>query len=411
VHDVLSGIRVLEVASWTFVPAAGAVLADWGADVVKVEHPVSGDPQRGLITSGLIPGAAGVVNFMMEQPNRGKRSIGLDISTPGGREVLYKLVESSDVFLTNFLPDARARLQIDLEDIRAVNPQIIYVRGHGQGTRGPDAHKGGYDGASYWARGGIGASLTPADREWPISQTAAFGDLNGGMTIAGGISGALVKRERTGEPSVVDVSLLGLAMWTMSPNILASRLFDLPGGLPSFGTRPVAPNPLVGIYKTKDGRFISLVMLEADRFWADFVTHLGRGDLIDDPRFKDATVRQEHRAECLAELDAAFATKTLDEWKTVFADLAGVWAPVQNVYELYEDPQAVANGYVVHIDAGDGGDGGGTFPVIANPVQFDETPPSLRGAPEHGQHTEEILLELGLDWDAIVAHKEAGAVL
>jgi crotonobetainyl-CoA:carnitine CoA-transferase CaiB-like acyl-CoA transferase len=200
-------------------------------------------------------------------------------------------------------------------------------------------------------------------------------------------------------------------MWTMSPNILASRLFDLPGGLPSFGTRPVSPNPLVGMYKTKDERFISVVMLEPDRFWADFVTHLGRPDLVDDPRFKDATVRLEHRAECLAELDAAFATKTLDEWKTVFADLAGVWAPVQNVYELYEDPQAVANGYVVHIDAGDGGDGGGTFPVIANPVQFDETPPSLRGAPEHGQHTEEILLELGLDWDAIIAHKEAGAVL
>lgn len=406
-HDVLQGIRVIEVASWTFVPAAGAVLADWGADVIKVEHPTTGDPQRGLITSGLIPGAAGVVNFMIEQPNRGKRSIGLDIANPAGRDVLYRLVESADVFLTNFLPDARQRLQIDVEHVRAVNPRIIYVRGHGQGTKGPDAAKGGYDGASYWARGGIGASLTPADREWPVSQTAGFGDLNGGMTIAGGICGALVKRERTGEPSVVDVSLLGLAMWTMSPNVLASRLFNLPGGLPSFGARPVSPNPLVGIYKTKDGRFVSLVMLEADKFWADFVAHLGRPDLADDPRFADAAARSEHRDACLAELDAAFASKTLDEWRVALDGMKGVWAPMQTVYETVDDPQSVANGYVVDVEGGDGS----TFPVVASPVQFDETPFTLTPAPEHGQHTEEILMDLGLDWDTILAHKESGAVL
>jgi crotonobetainyl-CoA:carnitine CoA-transferase CaiB-like acyl-CoA transferase len=196
-------------------------------------------------------------------------------------------------------------------------------------------------------------------------------------------------------------------MWTMSPNILASRLFDLPGGLPSFGLRPVSPNPLVGMYRTKDDRFISLVMLEADRFWADLVVHLGRPDLVDDPRFKDATVRGEHRDECLAELDAAFGSRTLAEWREALADVEGVWAPVQNVYETYDDPQAVANGYIRQIDAGDGS----TFPVVASPVQFDETPASLTPAPEHGQHTEEILLELGLEWDAIIAHKESGAVL
>ena len=407
-HDVLRGIRVLEVASWTFVPAAGAVLADWGADVIKVEHPVTGDPQRGLITSGLIPGAAGVVNFMIEQPNRGKRSVGIDLAHPDGRELLYTLVEGSDVFLTNFMPDARERLRIDVDDIRARNPSIIYVRGHGQGTKGPDAAKGGYDAASYWARGGIGASITPPDREWPVSQTAGFGDLNGGMTIAGGICGALLKRERTGEPSVVDVSLLGLAMWTMSPNVLASRLFNLPGGLPSFGVRPVSPNPLVGVYRTKDGRFITLVMLEPDRFWADLVEHLGRPDLADDARFKDATVRAENRDACLAELDAAFESRTLDEWREAFADLKGVWAPMQTVYETYDDPQTVANGYVVQVDPGDGSD---AFPVVASPVQFDETPFTLTPAPEHGQHTDEVLMDLGLDWDAIAAHKESGAIL
>ena len=144
---VLEGIRVLEVAQWWFVPSAAAVLSDWGADVIKVEHPVTGDPQRGLITSGLLP--KGSFNFMWEQPNRGKRSIGIDLSTPDGLEILYKLVEKSDVFLTSFLPPARQRLRIDVEHIRARNPDIVYVRGSGQGVRGPDAEKGGYDGASF----------------------------------------------------------------------------------------------------------------------------------------------------------------------------------------------------------------------------------------------------------------------
>src|SRR5262249_38472208 len=178
--DILSGIRVVELAAWTFVPAAGAVLADWGADVIKVEHPETGDPQRGLISSGLIPGGPGAVNYIMEQPNRGKRSIGLDISTDDGRELLYELARSSDVFLTSFLPASRQKLQIDVEHIKAVNPNIVYVRGSGQGPLGPDAEQGGLDGASYWARGGIANALTPPELEWPVSPRPAFGDLPGG---------------------------------------------------------------------------------------------------------------------------------------------------------------------------------------------------------------------------------------
>ena len=179
-NRVLEGVRVVEVASWTFVPAAGAVLADWGADVLKIEHPVTGDPQRGLISSGLIPAGAGGINYIMEQPNRGKRSVALNLGTDDGRDLLYRLTETADVFLTNFLPDARERLRIDVEHIRARNPQIVYVRGTGQGVRGPDARKGGYDGASYWARGGLAMALTPAGLEWPISPRPAFGDVMGG---------------------------------------------------------------------------------------------------------------------------------------------------------------------------------------------------------------------------------------
>ncbi len=403
--DVMSGVRVLEVASWTFVPSAGAVLADWGADVLKIEHPRSGDPQRGLITSGLVPGGEGGVNFMMEFPNRGKRSVGLDISAPGGQELLYRLAETSDVFLTNFLPPARKRLKMDVEDIRARNPQIIYVRGSGQGVKGAEATRGGYDGASYWARGGIAASLTPADREYPISQTAAFGDLNGGMTIAGGISAALFKRERTGMPSVVDVSLLGLAMWTLSPGVVASKLLEKAAVTRSAGMSK-SPNPIVGTYKTRDNRFVSLVMLESDRYWPDLCKHVGRPELAQDPRFVDAAKRFENSDECVALLKEIFASRTLAEWRKALATAEGVWAPVQNARELHDDSQAIANGYLPQVSSD-----GKAFALVASPVQFDETPPPLDPAPEHGQHTEEVLLELGMTWEEIIEQKEAGAIL
>jgi crotonobetainyl-CoA:carnitine CoA-transferase CaiB-like acyl-CoA transferase len=401
---VLEGVRVLEVAQWWFVPSAGAALADWGADVIKVEHPVTGDPQRGLITSGLVP--AGGFNFMWEQPNRGKRSIGIDISQPGGLEILYKLAEKSDVFLTSFLPAARRRLGIDVDRIRARNPKIIYARGSGQGVRGPDAEKGGYDGASFWARGGLAEAFTYAVKtETPVSQRPAFGDGIGGMTIAGGIAAALFRRERTGEPSVVDISLLATACWVLAPDITAAPFIPR---FPSGGDRRQMPNPLVGQYKTKDERWLILIMLQPDRFWPDLCRHLGRADLIDDPRFRDAKVRFENRGACVDTLDAIFAEHTLDEWREKLDTLEGVWAPMQTPREIHDDRQVVANGYLPEVE----GHGGERFRLAANPVQFGETPAQLGPAPEHGQHTEEILLDLlGLSWDEISAHKEAKAIL
>ena len=205
-----------------FIPSGGSVLVDWGAEVLKIEHPETGDPQRGLITSGLMPGGKSLINFMIEQPNRGKQSIAIDISHPDGHEALMKLVETADVFLTNYLPPIRRKLKIDTEDIRARNPNIIIARGSGQGPKGPDAEKGGFDGASFWARGGGGHR--PCRRAKAGGRggqpTPAFGDVMGGMATAGGIAAALVKRERTGEPSIVDVSLLATAMWQISPMVL-----------------------------------------------------------------------------------------------------------------------------------------------------------------------------------------------
>jgi crotonobetainyl-CoA:carnitine CoA-transferase CaiB-like acyl-CoA transferase len=404
-NRVMEGVRVVEVASWTFVPAAGAVLADWGADVLKIEHPVSGDPQRGLISSGLIPAGAGGVNYIMEQPNRSKRSVALDLGNDEGRELLYRLVETADVFLTNFLPDARERLRVDVEHIRARNPQIVYVRGTGQGTRGPDARKGGYDGASYWARGGLAMALTPPELEWPISPRPAFGDVMGGMTIAGGIAAALFHRERTGETAVVDVSLLGLALWNLGPDVVASKLYET-SQPPRFSRRDL-PNPIVGVYRTQDGRFISLMMLESDRYWADFCRHIDRPELIDDTRFVDAAARYQNRGECIELLDEVFAARPFAEWCRKLATMTGVWAPMQTAREVHDDPQCIANGYLPTVTSAEGAE----FSLVANPVQFDESPAELSHAPDHGQHTEEVLLELGLTWPEIAAHKATGAIL
>jgi crotonobetainyl-CoA:carnitine CoA-transferase CaiB-like acyl-CoA transferase len=402
----MAGVRVVELAAWTFVPAAGAVLAEWGADVIKVEHPEGGDPQRGLISSGLIPGGPGRCNYLVEQPNHNKRSIALDVKHPEGRGVLLELCRGADVFLTNWLPGPRRRARLDVEDVRAVNPDIVYVRGSGQGARGPDADKGGYDGSAFWARSGIADALTqlPGDAYGP-GQTPAFGDLAGAQTIAGGIAAALFKRLHTGETSVVDVSLLGLGTWMMSPNIVAHKVFaDV--SLPKF-VREEAPNPVANRYRTKDGRVVHLVMLQAVRFWPEVITALGRPELAKDPRFAEPAALFRHRAAAIRILDEIFATRTLAEWREALRDIQGVWAPAQKAIELHDDVQVIANGYVDQVAAGDGS----SFPLVTNPVQFDEKPTPLVRAPEVGQHTEEILAELGLDWDRILELKAAGAVL
>jgi len=406
VSGPLDGITIIEVASWMFIPSGGSVLVDWGADVIKVEHPETGDPQRGLITSGLLPGGKGAVNFMIEQPNRGKRSVGIDLNTPEGHEILMKLVATADVFLTNYLPHVRSKLKIDTEDLRAANPNIIIARGSGAGPKGPEAHKGGYDGAAFWARGGVGVSMPEREGGWPPGQpTPAFGDVMGGLATAGAIAAALVKRERTGEPSVVDVSLLATAMWQVSPMIIASKLFGF-SKIPQ-GDRTRSPNPGVGTYRTSDDRFIALMLLQSDKFWDDFTARLGVPDMATDERFCDSTVRAQNAQECIARLDAAFATKTLAEWKEVLDDFAGVWSPFQTLDELYDDPQVVANGYLPTMTASNGDD----VQLVASPAQFDEVAVTVERAPEHGEHTELVLMDLGYDWDQIAAMKESGAIL
>ena len=242
------------------------------------------------------------MNHFVEQPNRGKRSVAIDTRTPDGLELLMKIVETADVFLTNLLPDSRERMGIDVDQIRARNPKIIYARGHGYGTKGELSEQGGFDLAAYWARGGIGDAYSLGDGSYPAIQRPAFGDVYGGLSIAAGIAGALLKRERTGEPSVVDVSLLNAAIWQLGPDIVGAGITGQ--DIPKFNLEEM-PNPVASMYKTKDGRFIAFVLLQADRFWSDFCTRLGRTDLIDDERYANAAVRfrQPGRLHCRAAQD------------------------------------------------------------------------------------------------------------
>ena len=217
--QVMKGVRVLEVAQYTFVPAAGAILADWGADVIKIEHPVRGDTQRGFINIGGMK-IDPMRHTMIEHPNRGKRSVGVDISKPDGIELIYEIAKTADVFLTNYLPSQRQKMKFDVEHIRAANPKIIYARGSAYGDKGPEREVGGFDGTAFWSRSGVGYSMTPEGLDGPLTQgIAAFGDSIGGMNIAGGISAALFHRERTGEAVELDVSLLSTAWWASGTSI------------------------------------------------------------------------------------------------------------------------------------------------------------------------------------------------
>jgi crotonobetainyl-CoA:carnitine CoA-transferase CaiB-like acyl-CoA transferase len=386
-----SGVRVVELAQWVFVPVAGALLADWGADVLHVEPP-SGDPYRGLATQGIGTDSGGV-NLSMALANRGKRSLAIDIRTAEGMAVLEKLLETADVFLTSLRPKALRKLGLDAEALTERHPRLVCARGHGYGVRGPDADQAGYDSSAFWARGGMAHMLTPADREDPINQRGAMGDRNGAMALAFGVSAALLQRERTGRGSVVDVSLLATAMWTLSSDLLTALQGQTP---PRPAGKGASPNPLVGSYRTEDGRHVQLVFLEGDRYWADLCAALDRPDLAADPRFADLASRHEHRVACAAALEAEFASRTFDEAKRVLGTLDAPWAPMQSVEELLDDPQVIANGYVGEV-AGDGP----SYRLPAVPVQLDERPPALRRAPEKGEHTEAVLLELGYDWEQI----------
>jgi crotonobetainyl-CoA:carnitine CoA-transferase CaiB-like acyl-CoA transferase len=392
---MFEGVRVLELAQWVFVPAAGAVLADQGADVIKIENPATGDPYRGLMTQG-IGAQVGGVNLNVEQNNRGKRSLALDIRTDQGRALMYRLAERADVFLTNFRPEALGRLGYGVDDLRAHNPNLIYARGHGYGIRGPEANTPSYDSTAYWARGGFAHTLTPVDYDGEIGSRGAIGDKPSAMNLAYGIAAALFKRERTGMPAVLDVSLLASAVWTLSSDILSTTIAEVPPD------PAVKPNRQFPGYRTKDGRLITISILN-EAHWPGFCSAIGRDDIPLDPRFASREERGKNSVAYEAEVDATFGSRTYDEWCQILRDSDAPWAPAQSAYEVAQDPQVVANDYLVRVQTDDGV----PYTLASVPVEFDETPARPGRAPTVGQHTEEVLLELGLSWEEIIDLKLA----
>ena len=404
--SVMEGIRILEVAEHTFVPAAAAILADWGADVIKIEHAERGDAMRGLASTGVMDLGDGP-HVLLEHSNRGKRSLGLDLSTEEGLALLYQLVARSDVFLTNKLPRVSAKLRIDRDDIRAHNPDIVYVRGTGWGVHGAEADRGGYDQLSYWSRTGLAYGAKPLEVDAPPSQPApAFGDSIGAMTIAGGIASALFHRERTGEALEVDVSLLGAGMWSAGAGIALSLLTGR-SSQQTPASREWTRNPLAGGYRTSDDRYIFLSCLQGFEYWPDACRVLERDDLIGDERFATPDALQTNAREAADILADEFAGHTLDEWCERLRSFRGQWTPVLTSLEAARDPQVRGNNYVLQVHTKDGV----PFELVTTPVQYNGEAAAPKRAPEFNEHGDQILLQdLGLDWERVIDLRVKGIV-
>jgi crotonobetainyl-CoA:carnitine CoA-transferase CaiB-like acyl-CoA transferase len=400
----LAGVRVVELATWAFVPSATAVLAEWGADVVKIEHPSSPDPLRGLSTAGRSPDQSGVA-FMWELHNRGKSSITLDVGTPGGVEVLHRLFDRSDVFATNLLPSALRRRELDAETLLARHPRLVYAVGSGMGTEGAERDRPGFDFTAFWARSSVGYKVTPVGAAEPAGlPAAAFGDVISGLALAGGIVAALLRRSLTGSGGTVETSLLASGMWAMRNEIAACDLFGVDEYFASSSS--ARGNPLTASYRSADGRFVQFSMLQPDRHWPELCRAMGLDDLTDDPRFATTAARSQHAAECIALIQDAFGEHDLAHWESTLAEMDGAWATYQTPRAAASDAQATENHYVRRLIAGTGN----PYVSVAPPVSIDGVDRDLAPAPEFGASTEMVLLELGYDWDDVGRLRDAGVI-
>jgi crotonobetainyl-CoA:carnitine CoA-transferase CaiB-like acyl-CoA transferase len=376
----LEGIRVIDVAEHGFVPTAAAVLAEYGADVVKVER-LDGDPNRKIIPSGMVASRDGI-DYLAEVFNRNKRGIALDITTDAGQRVLARLIESADVFITNQLPQVQRKLHTTAEEVMAINPRVVYARGHGQGQRGPGAEVGSYDSVGYWSRGGLGHVLSTAGAVSPPSQRPALGDVPSGTFLAGGICAALVRAARTGKGSVVDASLLGSAIWTLGPDLAYTSLTGEQLNLDTIRS------PLTLTYRTADGYFVMLMMINEARYWDTATEGLGLSEL--GQRYADPGARRAAWADLAVPFAAAVGVLTRDEIASRLGERGCIFSFFATPQEVLADPAAEANGYLMDHPAHGG------LKIAAPPVQFDNQRAELRRpAPGIGEHSAEVLAESG----------------
>lgn len=387
------GIRVLEWGLWIAAPTASMMLADLGADVIKIEHRVTGDPSRGL-DAGY--GSRTGRQSLYEGFNRNKRGITLDLGKPQAKAVISRLVQTADVFITNFRQSVANRSGLDYETLSRINPKLIYAIITGYGSNGPEADIRAFDGLAQ----GRSALAMQAIPESPVWIRPALGDTVAGINAAFGIVTALMVRQRDGKGQKVETSLLSSLMFQQTSNLALHFIGSIPVA-PLPRTRPT--NVMLNMYRCADGKWINLYMPEADRFWPSFCKAMGIEHLRDDERFKNIWVRAQNSEALVAVLDPIFASKPRHEWIRILQENGCVIDIINDYADLPNDPQVIANNYLPEFDHPNYG----RIKYPPMPVEFSATPGQLRRpAPEFGQHTEEVLLEAGFSWEEIAALKE-----
>jgi crotonobetainyl-CoA:carnitine CoA-transferase CaiB-like acyl-CoA transferase len=400
----LEGLRVIDVSEAGLAPVCCRILADMGAEVIKVERTEGGDQTRGIIKiSGNVP--VYDINYVFEFYNFNKKGITLDLKQEEGRQILYKLVEKSDVFVCNFRPHALKSLGLEYKTISKINPRIIYAHLSGYGLHGPEKDVGAYDFVGYWARSGVMASLGEPGTPLPF-QLPGFGDNTTGMYSACAILMALFHRERTGEGQEVCVSLIGGGIWSMG--IVLSSVLATGLEYPRV-SRTRQSNPIFNSYECADGRWLQLACIQGDRYWGGVCKALDLGEVENDPRFCTHVKRMENNLALIPLLEKVFKSRPRDEWAQRLAGEDVIWTLVKTPAEVTADPTPWEDGYFREIDH----PSGKKLKVIMPPWQFSQTPPTIRRtAPELGQHTEEVLTEiLGYTWEEISAFKDRGVIL
>jgi crotonobetainyl-CoA:carnitine CoA-transferase CaiB-like acyl-CoA transferase len=400
---VLSGVKVIEAAEWVMAPSAGAILADWGADVLKIEQPGRGDTVRSILRT---LGYEVDFDVYTEQNNRNKKSIGLDLNSADGREVFLRLVADADVLITSYLESKREKWGITYEDLRKINPRLIYARSTGQGPKGPEGRDPGYDSVAFWARSSMGHMARAEGTNYAGTPSAGIGDITGGISLAAGIAAALAGRAATGNGALVDVSLLNVGVYLMYEVLEMTKLlgFD-PKKDEKYRPGIHFMNPLSDTYVTEDDRGIFLGMLNSDAYWDGFCRAIGRDDLIDDPRYTDFASRAENRVSLTQIIREAIGRRPLSDLMEAFREHGCVAAPFSSPREVLDDVQVAANGYFVPHPRGK------DMFIVANPVQFNgEAAPLRNPAPAIGEDTDQTLTELGFSPTEIEALRRSGAV-